>query len=166
MEEIKTDGGITNSEIISEISKTADNRLVKGGPFRKGDTRINRKGRPKLGLAIAELSRSYLKEPVSDDNPDYLWENKILEELRKLAASGNLQAMEMLLSRAYGKIPENIKINQEEEVGPDFTTLTPEEFDIMNKLITKATYGPDSEEYQELINPKIWDLEPDDEEGE
>jgi hypothetical protein len=158
---IKVEGEIIDAEKLHESTSKA----VIGVPFKKGFDSRRAKGRPKLGLAIAELSRSYLKEPVDQNNPDYLWENKILEELRKLAASGNLQAMEMLLSRAYGKIPENIKINQEEEVGPDFTTLTPEEFDIMNKLITKATYGPDSEEYQELINPKVWDLEPD-EEGE
>jgi hypothetical protein len=175
----KENGGMINEtiegEIISENSvvvlqqgTTSDINKKEGGitgkGFIKGDLRINRKGRPRLGESAADRANNTLSGPVTEDNPEYSIEDGIWDVLARLALAGNLQAIEQLISRKYGKIPDVIKLNQPEEDQPDFTILTPEERDTMNKIITKATYGPNSEEYLSLINPPVWDLEPDEEE--
>ncbi len=68
-------------------------------PFKKGDDpRRNLKGAPKL----PDLKK-ILAESLSDEKDGKNQLEQAIEKLRKMALSGNLKAMQLLLEYAYGK---------------------------------------------------------------
>jgi hypothetical protein len=96
-----------------------------GVPFKKGDPRINRAGRP---LKLPDLD-SLLIDVLGEDMKGKEALKVILIALRKKAASGDVRACELLLDRAYGKLvtKKDIDIN--------FEALSEEDLDkIINKL--------------------------------
>jgi hypothetical protein len=100
-------------------------------PFRKGDPRINREGRPQKLPAIDELLAKVLNEAGSNG----LTRAEII--LRKMAikAETDIRAAEMILDRAYGRPRQQIE-NINNNVNP-FSTLSDEELmGMMNKYVT------------------------------
>ena len=65
--------------------------------FKKGDPRINRKGRPRSGATLTDL----LKEKLDKE--------KFIERLIELANSGNMKALEMIYERIDGKQKEFVE---------------------------------------------------------
>jgi hypothetical protein len=74
-----------------------------GKPFKKGDSRINRRGRPLKLPDLDSLLIEILGEKIQ--GKDAL--KVILNALRKKAFSGDIRATELLLDRAYGKLKQS-----------------------------------------------------------
>jgi hypothetical protein len=71
-----------------------------GVPFKKGDARINRKGRPLKIRNLDELLRDVLDEDMNGRQAMEL----VLIALRKKAMAGDTRAAELLMDRRYGKL--------------------------------------------------------------
>jgi hypothetical protein len=143
VEVINMDEGITeNGELVPidavKQQGNTDKKIV-GKPFEKGDSRINRAGRPPSGKAIAEKARSILKSP-SPDNPDLLVEDIILQNIVADALSGSLQSSVVILNRAYGRDTEHIMLGKEEQE-IDYSVLSDEELNMMMAIMEKAEHG-------------------------
>ena len=97
-----------------------------GKPFVKGDSRINRAGRPKKLPDLDALLIEVLAEEVNKS----VALKAILIALRKKAMAGDVRAAEVLLDRGYGKLKQSTGL----EV--DFTRLTEPQLDqIINRLV-------------------------------
>lgn len=102
--------------------------IVKDGkPFTKGDPRINRNGRPKKvvlslnkeGYKLSEitdtiqvlcsLTMDELKK-VWDDPKTTAFEKTLIAAIRKGIEKGQLESVERLLNRAFGKPKESVDI--------------------------------------------------------
>jgi hypothetical protein len=75
-----------------------------GKIFVKGDTRINKAGRPKK-MNLERYLRKVLLEKVDDKTAI----NRILIKLRDQAIAGDIRAAELLLDRAFGKAKQIIE---------------------------------------------------------
>ena len=73
-----------------------------GVPFKKGDPRINREGRPRKLPDLDSLLIDVLGERIHDKEAL----KDILIALRKKAIAGDVRAAELLLDRAYGKLKQ------------------------------------------------------------
>ena len=90
--------------------------------FKKGDPRINRKGRPKSFDAYRELARQIAHEVAKDKE-----KNPLLREghkvtiaeaiLVKWASSGNFQMQKMFMEVAFGKVPDDVNLDIKGNVG-------------------------------------------------
>jgi hypothetical protein len=89
-------------------------------PFRKGDPRINRKGRPKSFDALRELAQQIAhEEALSSGQPVVInGHTATVAEmiLRQWAASKNPQLARAFIEIAFGKVPDNIDINNRGEI--------------------------------------------------
>lgn len=95
------------------------------GQFKKGDPRINRKGRPKKGQSIADKFQDAMDE-ILDPATGYTKLDSIIDAILKKALQGNLDASEYAIARGYGKMidrVENTNVNQ----NYDFTNLSLDE---------------------------------------
>jgi hypothetical protein len=77
-----------------------------GVPFKKGDSRINKLGRPKKLPDLDQLLIEILGDQISGSEAL----KRILFALRKKAISGDIRAAELLLDRAYGKIKQQTEL--------------------------------------------------------
>jgi hypothetical protein len=84
-------------------AQTAPERRVIGRPFEKGDSRINRGGRPQPDWA-ADIARA-----VFENNREAIY-----KAMLKPLLNGNAYAFKELAERAYGKLKE-----RHELTGPD-----------------------------------------------
>lgn len=82
------------------------NNLEKRKPFVKGDSRINKNGRPKK---LPELD-VLLADILGEEKDGVTAASAILKALRKKAASGDVRAIEVMLDRAYGKAKQFIDL--------------------------------------------------------
>lgn len=102
--------------------------------FVKGDPRINRKGRPRVGLTFAEGVRAYLEETDNDQRRSIL--NRMFETATQKAIKGNFHFWDALVARGYGKVPDVIEIQPEEK--PDLSKLTNQEIETWKRLLQKS----------------------------
>ncbi len=105
-------------------------------PFVKGDPRINRKGRPKMGESIAEKFRDGLAEPLDKSN-GYSTLDSIIDRMIKKALQGNQDAAEYVIARGYGKMIDRIEANNINK-NYDFSNLSIEERTRLLELIKSA----------------------------
>jgi hypothetical protein len=76
-------------------------------PFEKGDSRINRKGRPPILPELKEaVSKVLGKEYGSETGLD-----KVLTSLFNRALKGDVRAAQEILDRGFGKSPQKINTN-------------------------------------------------------
>lgn len=89
-------------------------------PFKKGDTRINRKGRPKTFDQVRTLAQQIAKEGVSQDGKPVMFNGRqltVIEAiLRSWAQSKKPQLQERFVEYAYGKVPLPVNMSGESRV--------------------------------------------------
>jgi hypothetical protein len=93
------------------------------GSFKKGDSRINRKGRPKVGQSLSEKFKDAMAERL---NGDYAKLDSIIDAVVTKAMKGDQAAIEYVLARGWGKLIERVEqtnVNQ----NYDFTNLSLDE---------------------------------------
>ena len=89
-----------------------DESTRKPGTFKKGDPRINRKGRPKSFDALRELAQQIAHEPTSIivDGHKVTVAEAIL---RQWAQSKNPQLQRAFIEVAFGKVPDKIDVTSD-----------------------------------------------------
>ena len=75
-------------------------------PFKKGDTRINRKGRPRISNLIQAIDQNMSQEDLDE----------IIQKLIALAKNGNMKAIEFIIERLYGKQPQVVEMEREKQL--------------------------------------------------
>lgn len=103
-------------------------------PFVKGDTRINRNGRPRLGLSFAEWVRDAMEAPNPTNGRRKV--DMLIDEAMRRALKGNFQFWDALVARGYGKVADKIEMQTEEKL--DLSKLTKEEIETWMRLLQKS----------------------------
>lgn len=99
-------------------------RKPRGKPFQNGDTRINRRGRPKDHVGLRTLIQRIMWEPEGKDKLP-----RIELMISRMAASKNAGDHESLLKHGYGDVPKEVELSGKNG--------GPIDFDIKPKLIGK-----------------------------
>jgi len=88
-------------------------------PFKNGDPRINRKGRPKSFDALRELAQQIAHEAGKQNGEPIVIEGHVVTIaegiLRKRAFSNNFQMQKTFIEVAFGKVPDNVDITSKGE---------------------------------------------------
>ena len=96
------------SNDMAEVSNTDANR-VPGGPFRKGDPRINRKGRPKSFDALRSLAQEIAHEAAKQGNQPVVIDGHVVTVteaiMRQWAMSKDPRLQQKFVEVAYGQVP-------------------------------------------------------------
>lgn len=100
---------MNTTENTTEKQPVRENPIPNNKPFVKGDSRINRNGRPKQ---LPELDK-LLVDALTDETGDKSQIELILKTLINQSLSGDTRASEILLNRAYGKVTDKIEMKSE-----------------------------------------------------
>jgi len=112
--------------------------------FVKGDSRINRKGRPKIGNTLAERFRDALAVPLSETpEGNYTTFDSIVDAIVKKAMKGDLASADWLIARGWGKLIERLEaVNLNKQY--DFTNIPIEERKKLLEALKLGTVRNDS----------------------
>lgn len=89
------------------------------GSFKKGDARINRKGRPKVGESLSEKFRDAMAERLTGD---YTKLDSLIDTTIAKALKGDQVALEYCLARGFGKMVDRVEATNVNQ-NYDFTHL-------------------------------------------
>ena len=78
-----------------------------GVPFKKGDPRINREGRPLKLPGLDQL----LEETLGKETNNVSAMQLIIEALIKKALKGDVRAIELIMNRAYGMLKRTMDMD-------------------------------------------------------
>lgn len=111
-------------------------------PFQSGpDPRRNTKGRPKGSRNVRTVLMEILKEKVLFEGKMTRKDVIIVKQLLKKAARGNLQAVEMVMDRVDGKVPEEIVVPAPPAPKPEEMAWTAEELADHEKYFKRSYHG-------------------------
>ena len=85
-------------------------------PFKKGDPRINRKGRPKSFDKLRELAQQVAGEPAAFDPETEKTLTRIELMLRAMATSKAPADRKTFLEYCYGKVKDEIELDTKGEI--------------------------------------------------
>src|SRR5574340_139361 len=106
---------------------TGENR----GRFKKGDKRINRKGRPRSFDALRKLAQAVLAEAIETGDGEAV--TRIEAMLKLMSSSRNPADRKTLLEYAYGKPKEEIDVTSGGEKIKGYVTFDPAQWDAEEK---------------------------------
>ena len=98
----------------------------KPGTFKKGDPRINRKGRPKNFDALRALAKVIANEKVQTKDGQTVM-SRVELILRQWAASGNWQLQKQFIEVAYGKVKDELELTGKDGSPIEISNLTEDE---------------------------------------
>jgi len=121
---------------MAEVSNTdANTGKVPGGPFRKGDPRINRKGRPKSFDQLRSLAQEIAHEAAKQGNQPVVIDGHVVTVteaiMRQWAMSKDPRLQQKFIEVAYGQVPSVTRL-EGQDGGP------------IQIMITRKTEGNDS----------------------
>ncbi len=88
----------------------AENPIPNSKPFKKGDPRINRGGRPKNFDSARALALKIGNEPLtSKDGQQRVTRFELI--LRDWLSSNNFQKQKAVLELAFGKVPDKLTVD-------------------------------------------------------
>lgn len=101
--------------------------------FKKGDPRINKKGRPKTFDALRELAQQISHETaLKDKEPIVIDGHKVTVAeaiLRQWAQSKNPMLQRQFVEVAFGKVPDEVKVSGDLGVThKGYVTISPDEW--------------------------------------
>lgn len=105
--------------------------------FRDHPENINRKGRPKVGLTLAEMIRDAMESTDPKTNRQKV--DELIDVAMARAKRGHWQFWDSLMSRGYGKAPDVIEFKNNEK--PDLSKLSDKELTEWTRLLQKAKPG-------------------------
>lgn len=113
---------MSDSDTVTEQPKAA-NPIPNSKPFKKGDPRINRKGRPKSFDQLRALAQKISHEPIKEGATMTAAE----AILRKLALENPTRFLEI----AYGKVPDEVKLSGEVATTvKGYVSISPDDWDV------------------------------------
>jgi len=121
----------------SNTTENSEKRVRgKGKPFKKGDPRINRKGRPKSFDALRALSQQIAHEVAQFNKQDIVINGRKVTVtemiLRSWAQSKNPKLQQAFIEIAFGKVPDKVELTAEVKQKL-YKTFSPDDWDAENE---------------------------------